>query len=115
MADLTTRLASHTHSMVNGLLDPIDAGIVQTLAYADVFDYPLTLEEIHRFFPEFETTKEAVQAALAPESNLIGNCVEKHGIYYTLIGKAEIVQTRQRRSSIASKMWPHAHRYGRLI
>ncbi|HNB53918.1 MAG TPA: hypothetical protein PK530_18370, partial [Anaerolineales bacterium] len=39
--------------------------ILQTLAYSDIFDYPLTASEIHRYLIGIPTTLEAIRTSLA--------------------------------------------------
>ncbi len=44
--------------------------ILQTAAYADVFDYPLTSAEIHRYLTGVRTSREAVEQVLEEGSVL---------------------------------------------
>jgi len=84
--------------------------VFQTLAYADVFDYPLTVYEVYRYLPEAEASLEAVSEALNNPvlfSNTNG--------YYSLCGREEIVEIRQRRAEIARRLWRKAAHYGRII
>ena len=84
--------------------------VFQTLAYADVFDYPLTAPEVHRYLPSQRTSLEEVELALAAKT-----VFSKHGEYFTLRGREEIAKTRIQRSAIAARLWPKAARYGRVI
>lgn len=81
-----------------------------TLSYADVFNYPLTLSELHRYLIGIQITPEALAAALRGMSE-----IPRTGDYYTLPGRASLVALRQRREEIARALWPHALRYGRRI
>ena len=53
-----------------GVPDPseLDLAIVSALAYADVFDYPLTVAQIHRYLVRTPATMAQVEAALALRS-----------------------------------------------
>ena len=84
--------------------------VFYTLAYADVFDYPLTAHEVYRYLPAANASFEEVNQALADES-----LFSKIEDYYTLRGREEIVETRNRRAEIAGQLWPKAARYGRII
>ena len=88
-------------------LSALHQAMLHTVSYADIFDYPLTAAEIHRYLG-VDATLETVQSALP------GPLV-RSADYYTLPGRAAIVSMRQRRQQIASALWPHALHYGRLI
>lgn len=65
--------------------------ILQTLAYFDVFGYPLTREEIFRFiYTEGKEVKEGTEFF-----NILQDLDSKEG-YYFLPGRGEIVEKRQR-------------------
>jgi hypothetical protein len=84
--------------------------VFHTLAYADVFDYPLTAHEVYRYLPSANASFEEITQILADET--IFSKVED---YYTLRGRDEIVETRKRRAEVGSRLWPKAVHYGRLI
>jgi hypothetical protein len=84
--------------------------ILQTAAYADVFDYPLTSGEIHRYLIGLHAPREEVERFLQ-ESRLL-SWVEP---YYSLPRRENLVETRRRREGIAAGLWPQAIGYGRLI
>jgi hypothetical protein len=84
--------------------------VFHTLAYADVFDYPLTAHEVYRYLPAANASFEEVNQALADET-----LFSKIEDYYTLWSREEIVETRKRRGEVARRLWPKAARYGRLI
>ena len=89
--------------------DPLRA-VFQTLAYADVFDYPLTAPEVYRYLPSTKATLEQVLQALADKTHF-----SRVGEYFTLRGREQIVETRKRRTEVAARLWPKAARYGRII
>lgn len=84
--------------------------VFHTLAYADVFDYPLTAPEVYRYLISTKGTFEEVTCALSDES-----LFSQSSQYFTLRGRESIVQTRKRRAQIASRLWRKAVRYGRLV
>ena len=74
-------------------LTGVDRGVVEALAYADVFDWPLRAAEIHRYLP-VEATPGEVESALgsgAPSSHLI----ERTGDLAMLRGRDELAGVRQ--------------------
>ena len=84
--------------------------VFHTLAYADVFDYPLTAREVYRYLAWTNASFEAVTEALA--NTVLFSKIQN---YYTLPGREQIVQIRERRAEVAWRLWPKAARYGRLI
>lgn len=84
--------------------------ILQTVAYADVFDYPLTITEIHRYLTGMRASRSDVEHELGAGSFLSAN----EG-YYMLPGRESLSQVRQRREKTASTMWHPAMGYGNVI
>lgn len=95
--------------MPNNNLDQLKQAILQVVTYADIFDYPLTIEEIHRYC-EIKTSLNIIYAELHGFGSL--KQIEN---YFTLPGREELVATRQRREKISTRLWPQAIYYGRLI
>jgi len=84
--------------------------IFETVAYADVFDYPLTLDEIHRYLIGVQATRESVAAALSDHPHIA--CV---GNLYCLPGRETVIDVRNQRTHEAKRLWPLALHYGRWI
>ena len=84
--------------------------VFHALAYADVFDYPLTAPEVYRYLTSATATLEQVSQALSQES-----VFSRVGEYFTLRGREEIVDVRKRRAAVARRLWSKAGRYTRLI
>jgi len=84
--------------------------VFHALAYADVFDYPLTATEVYRYLPSWNTSYQEVVQALTDEA-----LFSKRDDYYTLRGREGIVETRQRRAEVSSQLWLKAARYGQII
>jgi len=87
----------------------LEVAILETLAYSDIFDYPLKTDELHRFLvlPASQHDVEKC-AAMMKEVNL------KDGYYY-LTGRAEIVELRKRRETVSRKVFKRAIIYGRIL
>jgi hypothetical protein len=84
--------------------------VFHALAYADVFDYPLTAPEVYRYLTSSTATLEEVSQVLAQESFF-----SRVGEYFTLRGREEIVGVRKRRAAVARRLWSKARRYAKLI
>ncbi len=81
-----------------------------TLAYADVFDYPLTADEVYRYLPLADASFDEVAQILADETFF-----SKTEDYYPLREREGIVEIRQRRAKVAMRLWRKATRYGQII
>ena len=87
----------------------LEVAILETLAYSDVFDYPLTLGELHKYLVT-SATKEEIK-------NCIGNInqVSLDEGYYFLSGRDEIVKTRQLREKKSRPVFKRSLVYGKII
>jgi len=88
----------------------LEQAIIQTLAYADVFDHPLTLAEIQRYLIGLPASRLEVEAALQVQAG-----VQRSGDFYTLPGREALVEVRRCRNRIADFVWPEALRYGHSL
>jgi predicted nucleotidyltransferase len=87
-------------------------GIVEALAYADVFDWPLTAAEIHRYLP-VAARLDDVAAALG--SGRLARTVQSDGQLHVLAGRGHLVDERRRRTAVSRRLWPLARRYGAAL
>lgn len=85
--------------------------IYQAVAYADIFDYPLTVAEIHRYLPGFVAGQVEVDEVLQHEKKLL----DLEDGYYTLPGRTALADIRRQREKNATRLWPQAIQYGKLI
>lgn len=92
----------------------VETAVLQTVAYVDVFDYPLTAAELHRYLIGVPAARDTIDAILA-NGRLIPHALARHEEYFTLPGRERIVAIRQQREALAQQLWPQARRYGRLI
>jgi hypothetical protein len=87
----------------------LERAILETLAYSDIFSYPLCLEELHRFLPV---------SASAGELTACLNGLHQVGSddgYYFLKGRAHIVMLRKQREEDSRRAFERAERYGRIL
>jgi hypothetical protein len=88
----------------------LNRAILNTVIYADIFDYPLTLTEIHRYLTNACAPLEVVSTLTAAHHFL-----RPVGGYYTLPGREAIISTRARREKEAVRLWREARFYGWII
>ena len=92
----------------------MERAIVQTLAYADVFDYPLTADEVHRYLIGAHASRSTISGLLS-DGRLVPHTLTRRGRYFTLAGHESTVETRRSRAHSATLLWRKALEYGRLI
>jgi hypothetical protein len=93
---------------------PLEAAILRTVAYADLFDYPLTVPEVYRYLAGTAVPLSAVQEALE-DGPLSVERLARSREYVTLVGRESLVETRLRREALSARMWRKGKRYGRAI
>jgi hypothetical protein len=91
-------------------ISTLETAIQYTVAYADIFDYPLTAQDVHRYLIGRSAALAEVQAALDGIRTLAH--VDGH---VTLPERESIVAMRRRRAEAAARMWSRALRYGSAI
>jgi len=88
----------------------LERAILEALTYSDIFEYPLRLDELHRYLPVCANMDEL---SVALES--LNECVGKQDGFYFLAGRDEIVEIRKSREARSQKLLPYAIRYGKLL
>ncbi|MGE5236415.1 MAG: hypothetical protein ACM3O7_08715 [Acidobacteriota bacterium] len=87
---------------------------METVSYADIFDYPLALGELHRYLIRVAAPFDRLVATLR-RSPRLGRWLGQSGHYVTLAGREAIVAIRRRREEQATRLWPKALHYGRAM
>ncbi len=88
----------------------IERAALETLAYSDIFDYPLRIDEIHRYL-SVPAPLDDLHSALDHQRELIA-C---HDGYYFLSGRQDLVALRLKRESISRPALQHAFLFGRIL
>jgi len=91
----------------------LDQAIIKTLAYADIFDYPLKKEEIWLFLIGKKTSKDELAKELERLTS-VGQIGQKIG-YYFLPKREKIVQIRKRRQIYSFEKAKIAQKVARII
>ena len=80
--------------------DRIERAILKTLVYSDIFDYPLSKDELWKFLTSGKIDKESFEELL--KDNLIEK-VNFRNSFYCLSGREEIIKTRIERKKESRK------------
>ncbi len=87
----------------------LQQAVLETLAYSDVFDYPLTFDELHRYL-----TASAPPANLAACLSELSLVATENGFYF-LADRRETVRTRMNREQTSRVAFQRACRYGAIL
>ena len=93
-------------------LTVLEEAILRTVVYSDLFDFPLTPEEIRRWLP-VEASADGVREALA--SPRLAPMLSQQESYVCLIGRSETTILRERRCRASASQLGKATWYGRAI
>ncbi|HET9809624.1 MAG TPA: hypothetical protein VFQ66_08005, partial [Candidatus Limnocylindria bacterium] len=88
--------------------------IARTVAYADLFEYPLDRSEVHRYLIGESASSEDVDGMLEQDGAL-GAYLERTGDKVHLRGRASTVETRRMREAASAEMWRAARAYGAWV
>ena len=94
----------------NMLTGDLEHAILEALAYSDIFEYPLRLDELHRYLP-LRAKVEQLSGAL---ESLNGRVGRKDGFYF-LAGREAFVEIRGQCEARSQKLMPRALKYGRVL
>lgn len=94
--------------------DPIANAILDTLRYADVFDYALSRDETHRYLIGVAATPDQVEHALNDPARLDG-AVARVDDFLTLPGRESSVASRLHWRAQAEPLWTRARFYAHII
>lgn len=106
---MQSRKTMHLDSTVHDL----ERSILRTLAYSDVFDYPLTAAEVHRYLDGVAAAPAEVDDAL--RRMLRHNSLSGADGFIALPGREALFTTRLRRQREAESLWPAARRWAAII
>lgn len=80
--------------------------VLATLAYFDLFEYPLTLNELTRYLFKLEPDQHHI-SVMVKESQKI----RQRGSYYQLADSKDRITTRHERELIAKHLWKRVEKY----
>ncbi len=93
---------------------PLAGAILRTLLYADVFQFPLTESELHRFLIGYQAALDAVTRCLNA-SHWLAALVHCDGGYWSLHDSLVVKDQRIAREQASLTLWPIAVNYGQIL
>ena len=91
---------------------PVSASVLATLTYADLFDYPLSADEICRYQVGTRYYSDQIARALEADPHLVAR-IESDGQFYCLRGRSHIFPLRRKREAVSARIWKRAAIYTR--
>lgn len=107
-------MSSPSGPWFNPKVSSLQQGILYTLSYADIFDYPLTLMQLQRYLVGMAASMDDV-AEVVDGSKWAQHHLAKQGEYYMLPGRESLAALREHRAGIAQRMWKRARHYASAI
>lgn len=95
------------------VLSDVEQAVYHTVAYADIFNYPLRTTELQRYLIGVQASLDEVYEAVG-KSTRKASLLETDG-YISLPNRRSIIDVRRRRAIAAQQLWTHARYYGLLI
>lgn len=93
--------------MIKRSIPSLSRAILRTVAYGDLFDFPMTLPEVHRYL---EATPADVEEVRRTAEEMTPDRLERVGSYIMLPGRTQLAEVRARRAEVAARLWPEALR-----
>jgi hypothetical protein len=88
--------------------------VLATLAYADVFDFPMRTAEIRHYLIGRGADQSQIETVLESDRNLRQR-IERHDGVAFLAGREGLPELRLEREQIARRLWPAARRHGAIL
>ena len=92
----------------------LERAIYSTVAYRDMFHFPVTLDEIHRYLHGVRCSRAEVLAALS-SSAFLEAYLDSDGEFFCLKGRGATFDIRRERRSLSEAQGPTARRFARFL
>jgi hypothetical protein len=102
---------------LNGTADgslPLVSSVLGALVYADLFDAPLSLDELYRYQVATSYPIAEIGQALSHDPVLLAR-VATNGTYYCLKGRETLFAVREERAAASREVWKRAELYARWV
>ncbi len=111
---MSTTPKLHSAVLPPKIFSPLQADVLKTLLYFDIFNHPLTAEEIYSFLPRNSTSPERIAGSC--NSNPFKEIVRNNAGYFSLRNNEESsVEERHAKEVRAKRMWAMAVVMGNVL
>ena len=93
----------------------LDSAILRTVLYADVFDFALTVSELHRFLMHHSAVPLAEIQRSLDGSPALDDALARSGDLVALKAREALFGVRREREAVATRLWPMARRYAAAL
>ena len=101
-----------TEESNNVPMPKLQRAVLLTVLYSDLFDHPLTPDELRRFLTGSRADRETLERAIEDlEERHLGTA---HGLVFWR-GREATIDVRRRRRRLAAERWPPARRFARWL
>jgi hypothetical protein len=91
-----------------------ELAVLKSVVYASLFDYPLTLDQLHQSLVGVRASKDTI-AAWRQSSDLLQATVEHRDGWFFPAGRSDLIETRRRRESLSRDLLERDKRMLSLI
>ncbi len=91
-----------------------ERAVLRTLLYSDIFDYPLTVDEIAHYLMGIARSAADVETSLTSPVWLNGQ-IAKVEEYIVVRGRESLVRLRRERAHSSAQLWRRAHILGHIL
>jgi hypothetical protein len=91
----------------------VESAILRTVLYADIFDYPLTIEELYQYLIGHKAASSQQIEKLLTSSQRLQALLHQQKGYIVLQTRTELIEHRLQRQAQAAPLLDSAKRYGR--
>lgn len=92
----------------------LESAVLETILYSDLFDYPLTCDEVSHYLFGLAANRAAVCAFLESLPISDGKLAQRDGFVF-MRGRDEIVDRRRTRQMTSARLWIRARRFVRVL
>jgi hypothetical protein len=113
--ELSTRQSTPAYSLETAGADPLPAAFLAAIIYADLFDYPMSIDELTRFQVGSELSGDQISTIIARD-RLWESTVARHLGFYSLAERSEsLARVRVVRERKSRRLWGRAAFYAQWI